>query len=131
MGDEETIERAKQAVRDGGGVVERLAERLGDRAGVGAVFADPVERDGITVIPVGRARWMFGGGGGSAGRAARDEGEGSGGGGAVAVSPMGYIVISQGSAHFRPIGVPVSPGTLLAAAFALGVALRGLRALLR
>jgi len=34
-------------------------------------------------------------------------------------------------ARFRPIGVPASPGTLIAAAFALGVLLRGLRALLR
>jgi uncharacterized spore protein YtfJ len=57
---------------------ERLAEQLGDSVRASAVFGKPVERDGVTVIPVARARFAFGGGGGSDGT-----GQGSGGGGAA------------------------------------------------
>ena len=44
--------------------VERMAERVGAKASVRAVFGDPIERNGITVIPVARVRWGFGGGAG-------------------------------------------------------------------
>ena len=45
-------------------LVERLADKLGSSAHSTAVFGEPVERDGVTVIPVAKARWGFGGGGG-------------------------------------------------------------------
>jgi uncharacterized spore protein YtfJ len=111
-------------------IVARLADRVGERAGVRTVFGDPVERDGTTVIPVGRMRWGFGGGGGRGGHA-NEEGEGSGGGGGGMASPVGYIEISNGTARFQRIGLPVAPATLIAVAVAFYVAMRGLRALLR
>src|ERR1044071_6413096 len=46
------------------GFVERMAERVGAKASVGAVFGDPIERNGITIIPVAKVRWGFGGGAG-------------------------------------------------------------------
>jgi len=107
-----------------------LADRVGSRAGVRAVFGDPVERDGITVIPVGRVRWGFGGGGGQGGPEGQ-QGEGSGGGGGVTASPAGYIEIAGGTATYRPIGFPVSPGTIVAGAVALFLAMWGVRALIR
>ena len=45
--------------------LERLAERIGINARASTVFADPVEKDGVTVIPVAKARWGIGGGAGS------------------------------------------------------------------
>ena len=48
------------------GFVERIADRIGAHAEVKAVFGDPIERDGITVIPVAKVRWGFGGGAGPA-----------------------------------------------------------------
>jgi uncharacterized spore protein YtfJ len=64
------------------GFVASLAEKLGATARAATVFGDPVERDGVTVIPVARARWGYGGGAGKR----RDE-DGAGG----------------GEAQFRPI----------------------------
>ena len=58
----------------------------------------PVERDGVTVIPVAKARWGFGGG---AGR--RHDEDGAGGGGGVQVTPVGFIEIKNHEANFRPI----------------------------
>jgi uncharacterized spore protein YtfJ len=105
-------------------MLERLAEKVGARANVKTVFGDPVERDGVTVIPVAKAAWGFGGGGGTGpagagagGEATTEESNGMetaaqggaatasgvGGGGGMAIAPVGYILIRQGEAEFRPI----------------------------
>jgi len=75
-----------------------IAEKLGAVAKAATVFGEPVERDGITVIPVAKARWGFGGG---AGR--REDEDGAGGGGGVVVTPVGFIEIKNNAANFRPI----------------------------
>jgi len=75
-----------------------MAEKLGAAARAATIFGDPVERNGITVIPVAKARWGFGGGVG------RRKGEdGAGGGGGAQVTPVGFIVLKNGEAEFRPI----------------------------
>ena len=75
-----------------------MAEKLGAVARAATVFGEPVERDGITVVPVAKARWGFGGG---AGR--RNDEDGAGGGGGVQVTPVGFIEIKNHEANFRPI----------------------------
>jgi uncharacterized spore protein YtfJ len=82
-----------------------IAEKLGAVARAATVFGEPVERDGITVIPVAKARWGFGGG---AGFRKDDDGgskqeDGAGGGGGVQVTPVGFIEIKNDGANFRPI----------------------------
>lgn len=72
----------------------RIAERLSQSASTSAVFAAPVERSGITVIPVARASYGFGAG---------TRGEGSGGGGGVSVTPVGWIEITGAGSTFRPL----------------------------
>lgn len=129
------------------GFVERLAERIGANVNVKAVFGEPIERDGVTVIPVAKVRWGFGGGAGSGpvavgpglpGNAATDSnagmqaGSGQGGGGAATADPIGWLEIGPDGAEFRPI-VPAmpSPGFLLAAGATAALVLRGLAKLLR
>ncbi|HYO44686.1 MAG TPA: hypothetical protein VES19_15915 [Candidatus Limnocylindrales bacterium] len=53
---------AEAALSDG--VPERLARWVGDRAGVQAVFGEPVRNGDTVVIPIARSRWAVGGGGG-------------------------------------------------------------------
>lgn len=89
--------------------LSRLAMR---GARPGAVYGEAIERDGVTVIPVARTMWGFGGGSGPG-----DDGQGGGGGGMTI--PVGYIRIADGRASFRPI---VSPGPLLVAAAMVGLA---------
>jgi len=82
-----------------------MAEKLGAVARAATVFGEPVERDGITVIPVAKARWGFSGGAGQR----KDEGadgqqeDGAGGGGGVQVTPVGFIEIKNQAANFHPI----------------------------
>src|SRR5215470_3114144 len=81
-------------------LVEKLAEKLGVTARAATIYGDAVERDGVTVIPVAKARWGMGGGGGHRRHGAN---EGMGGGGGTIVKPVGYIEIREGRSRFRPI----------------------------
>jgi uncharacterized spore protein YtfJ len=116
--------------------VERLAKRLGLSASAKAVFADPVERDGVTVIPVAKVRWGFGGGSGSGRKFKKgdvsDTGQGGGGGGGVHVSPLGYIEMKDGEVEYKPIRDPAALVPLVAVGGIVGcILLRGLRKLIR
>jgi uncharacterized spore protein YtfJ len=107
--------------------MERLAERIGARASVTAVFGEPVERGDLTVIPVARVRWGIGGGTGSGGDEAGSSGEGSGGGGGVAADPVGFVEIGPDGATFRPIVQPYpSPLFLLVSGVTAAIILRAL-----
>lgn len=137
---------------DGGpidGFVERIAERVGGKASVRAVFGDPIERDGITIVPVARVRWGFGGGAGSGpvavgsgrpdaepveamGANGAAPGSGSGGGGGVTADPIGWLEIGPDGATFQAISsARPSPGFILAAGATAALVLRGLAKLVR
>lgn len=96
---------------------EKLADHLSYTGRVSTIFGEAVEREGVTVIPVAKAKWALGGGGGHRRPGAQ---EGMGGGGGVNVAPVGYIEIRNGESRFRPIWDPV---TTFAAGFAAGAAL--------
>src|SRR5512132_1641152 len=96
-------------------LLERIGQTVGQRAQVSTIFGEPVQREGVTVIPVAKARFGFGGGGGSGSREG-DEGSGGGGGGGVAVSPIGYIEVRDRSAEFKRISTPTDLLVLVAAA---------------
>jgi uncharacterized spore protein YtfJ len=96
-------------------LLKRIGQSVGDKAKVSAVFGEPVEREGVTVIPVAKARFGFGGGGGAGGRDG-EEGSGGGGGGGAVVSPVGYIELHDGAAKFKRISSPTDLLPLLAAA---------------
>ncbi|MBP2404570.1 hypothetical protein SNS2_3184 [Streptomyces netropsis] len=81
-------------------LMERLAEQLGSRASVSAVFGEPVTSGGITVIPVAEVAFGFAGG---AGPEAADTGTGGGG---VGARPRGYIEIKDGTATYKPLRAP-------------------------
>jgi len=87
-------------------LLERIGESVGKRADASTVFGEPVQREGVTVIPVAKARFGFGGGGGS-GRQDGGEGTGGGGGGGASVSPIGFIEVRDSSAVFKRISTPM------------------------
>jgi uncharacterized spore protein YtfJ len=104
--------------RRGDEMLSMLAERIGARLGAATVFGEPVERDGVTVVPVAVARFGLGAGSG-ADPGKGQEGEGGGGGGAVA--PTGYIELKEGRSRYVPV---VHPFRMLA--LVLGAVIAGL-----
>jgi Sporulation protein YtfJ (Spore_YtfJ) len=84
-------------------LLARLAEQVGARFGVSNVFGAPVERDGVTVLPVASIRFGLGGGSGSDPRTGQ---EGEGGGAAGSASAAGYIEPKDGRSRFVPVVDP-------------------------
>jgi uncharacterized spore protein YtfJ len=78
--------------------IQEILSQAQDSITVKRAFGEPIERDGMTIIPVAK---VSGGGGGGGGQ---DE-EGSGGSGVgygVGTSPMGVYVIRDGKLRWEP-----------------------------
>jgi uncharacterized spore protein YtfJ len=99
------VEATGGAAQAAASLLERLADRLGGKASVTAVYGEPVVGDGVTVIPVAKVGFGFGGGAGRETGTSRT-GEGGGGGGGAEARPVGFIEIKSGTATFKPIRDP-------------------------
>lgn len=89
-------------------ILATLAEHVSARLNASTVFGSPVERDGVTIIPVAAVRFTFGGGcGGDSQRG----GEGEGGGAIGRGTATGYIELKDGRSRFVPT---VDPARMLA-----------------
>lgn len=99
-------------------LLSALAERVGAEFTASNVFGAPVERDGVTVVPVAAARFGFGGGAGADPRKGQD-GSGAGAGGMVAA--VGYIEIKGGDSRFVPVVHPARMLALISATIVVGL----------
>lgn len=107
--------------------VTTLADEQGVVAHAHNAFGEPVRQGGVTIVPVARVGWGFGGG---LGKGAHDSG-GGGGGGGVRIFPLGYIEIKDDRSEYKPIRDPVSLVPLVVAGGVVGLLLlRGLKRLL-
>ena len=87
-------------------LLKQIGQAVGDKANVSTIFGDPVDREGITVIPVAKARFGFGGGGGAGGRDG-EEGSGGGGGGRGTREPGGLY---RAARRHRDVQANLQPG---------------------
>ncbi|MGB9373106.1 MAG: spore germination protein GerW family protein [Jiangellales bacterium] len=79
--------------------VARMLEVARDQMTVGRVFGDPIEKDGVTLVPV--AMVMGGVGGGEGSSEQHDQGEGGGYG--ILARPLGVYVIGGDTVRFKPV----------------------------
>jgi uncharacterized spore protein YtfJ len=92
------VRRLTRSIREVAVKVVELVTTARDAITVKRVFAEPYEKDGVTVIP---AATVAGGGGGGGGH--DDQGqEGEGGGFGVMSRPAGAFVISGANVRWRP-----------------------------
>jgi uncharacterized spore protein YtfJ len=91
--------------------VEELLSGARDAISVRRVFGDPIEHDGVMVVPV--ARVGGGGGGGS------DTEHNGGGGFGLGARPVGVYVVKDGQVSWRPAVDPVRVAFVVVAALAL------------
>lgn len=78
--------------------LDELMGRTGDAITVRRVYAEPYEKDEVTIIP---GAVVSGGGGGGTGHDERGQ-EGSGGGFGVNARPAGAFVLRKGRLRWRP-----------------------------
>ncbi len=78
-------------------VLEQARETLTVRR----VFGEPIERDGVVVVPVASVRGGAGAGSGESGEPAERAG-GGGGGWGISARPAGVYVISGGDVRWQP-----------------------------
>lgn len=74
-----------------------LLSKVRDSMTVSKVFGEPIERGGVTIVPVARVR---GGAGGGSGGDGDQRGDGSGFG--LSVSPAGVYVIRDDRVNWQP-----------------------------
>jgi uncharacterized spore protein YtfJ len=91
--------------------VDELLNGARDAISVRRVFGDPIEHDGVIVVPVARV----GGGGGGGGDAEHNGGGGFG----LGAKPVGVYVIKGGQVSWRPAVDPVRVALVVVAALAL------------
>jgi len=91
--------------------VDELLSGARDAISVRRVFGDPIEHDGVMVVPV--AKVGGGGGGGS------DNDNNGGGGFGLGAKPVGVYVIRDGQVSWRPTVDPVRVALVVVAALAL------------
>lgn len=110
--------------------VERIANGLGSSVNSKIIFADPIEKDGVTIIPVSKVRYGFGAGIKHKSNSEAKSDRGAGGG--VDAQPVGYIEIKNNNVRFHPIRTPISlPAIIIASGLASLLILRGIRKLFR
>jgi uncharacterized spore protein YtfJ len=78
--------------------IEELLARATEPLRATMVYAEPVERDGVTVIPAAR---VFGGGGGGNGQDKHGQ-QGEGAGLGLVARPVGAFVIKDGEVWWQP-----------------------------
>lgn len=85
-------------------VFQAISEKLEKSAHVKAVFGDPVEAHGKTVIPVAKISYGFGGGSGSNiaknDSSKSENNSGGGGGGGIRTQAVGVVEISSEGTRF-------------------------------
>ena len=74
--------------------VDEMLQGARDAMTVRTVFADPIERDGMLIIPAAKVRGGGGGGG--------DSENNAGGGFGLAASPAGAYVVRDGKVSWEP-----------------------------
>src|SRR5690348_14525692 len=89
---------------------EELLSGVRDSLTVRRVFGDPIEQDGVVVIPAAKV----GGGGGGGG----DSEDNGGGGFGIGAKPVGVYVIKDGEVGWRPA---VDANRMITFAFVLGL----------
>jgi uncharacterized spore protein YtfJ len=96
-------------------ILEPITEKLQSCTNVRAVFGDPVDAHGKTIIPVAKIAYGFGGGFGTKKDGDPDK-EGGGAGAGVAAKPIGVIEVSEEGTRY----IPISDRKKLAGFLALG-----------
>ena len=87
-------------------MVQDAIESIRGMADTNTIVGQPIQTpDGVTLIPISKVSFGFGGGGGDYGKNAKD-GFGGGSAAGVKISPVAFLVVKDGSVRMMPVTVP-------------------------
>ncbi|NLN28959.1 MAG: sporulation protein [Firmicutes bacterium] len=85
--------------------LEMLVNKVLEGMSTKTVVGEPMQIDGVTLIPIVNVSFGFGGGGGSGdGPGGKDAGSGAGGGGGARMKVAGVLVVKDGDVKFVQTG---------------------------
>lgn len=91
-------------------VNEMMAEtiqKIRETVDANTVVGEPIQVDGVTIIPVSKISFGFGTGGSELpGQAGKNQPFGGGGGAGVKVTPVCFLVVSDGQVRVLPMSAP-------------------------
>lgn len=83
--------------------IEKVREMVDTNTIVGQPITTP---DGVTLIPISKVSFGFGGGGGDYGKGASKENFGGGSAAGVKIDPVAFLVVHDGVTRVLPVAVP-------------------------
>ena len=83
--------------------MDKVREMVDTNTIVGQPITTP---DGVTLIPISKVNFGFGGGGGDYGKTPGVDHFGGGTGAGVSIAPVAFLVIKDGITRVLPVGVP-------------------------
>ena len=91
-------------------MLESTIAKIREMVGVNSVIGDPITTpDGVTIIPVSKVSVGFGGGGSDfVNNKGGENPFGGGVGGGVNVTPICFLIVSEGNVRMMPVAAPAS-----------------------
>ena len=98
------------------GLMAETMEKIRSMVDVNTIIGDPiVTHDGTTLIPISKVTFGFGSGGSDfKPRNSSDTAPlcfGGGGGAGVSISPVAFLIVSEGNARILPVNMPANNST--------------------
>lgn len=98
------------------GLMAETMEKIRSMVDVNTIIGDPiVTHDGTTLIPISKVTFGFGSGGSDfKPRNSSDTAPlcfGGGGGAGVSISPVAFLIVSEGNARILPVNMPADNST--------------------
>lgn len=92
-------------------MLETTMAKIRDMVDVNSVIGDPITTpDGVTIIPVSKVSFGFGGGGSdfTSKKADASNPFGGGAGAGVKITPIAFLVVKEGNVRMLPVAAPAS-----------------------
>jgi len=106
-------------------ILTTLSDRFSTTGKVQAVFGEPIEAHGRTIIPVAHVKYGLGAGGGGENKTGSEDAiGGAGGGGGVKVTPIGVLEVTDAGTNFIRFFDPKMAARLVCAGIMIGFLLR-------
>ncbi|HIU35028.1 MAG TPA: sporulation protein YtfJ [Candidatus Fimenecus excrementigallinarum] len=85
------------------GILETTIEKVKNLVSVSTIIGDPMQLEGMTIIPVSKVTYGFASGGSDFPSKSNQEIFGGGGGAGVTITPVAFLVIADGEVTIKHI----------------------------